>query len=470
MKKLNFIIVMMLAFFINSCNKEDLTPTNEVQLDNGLRNASTKRFHSVYKYLGSGYNVTEEYANDNSAKNQVIDIDKFILVNSTRVIIESPLSQEYIEEYGENAKAYSQMVTNKVDASVSIPVFGKTLSSSFSNSNTTTNKFDAKYIYSSCNLLIKQKRYRFNATANLLKGYLTNDFTQDLQTLSPQQIVEYYGTHVLFDIFTGAKLEIKFQSETTNQDRTYAARIGITSGVKDLFNVDLSNDVNTSFSSKNFNRKLAYKTRGGDPSTSLVGDLNLDQSNPKINFLSWQNSLTVDNSVLVDFSPNSTILIYELVTDPIKKAQLKSYVDQYLIDNQVNLEFIPKPIFRYYNPLKSSHFYTRTSGSYSAFGYGYEGVAFQAYTYKAPNTVPIYRYFNTRIGDNFYSSDPGAPFGYENLGIEFYAYKQQTPGTSPVHRYFNIRNGAHFYTTNFNHLGYGIPGTYVYEGVHFYAL
>ncbi|RXM57273.1 hypothetical protein, partial [Chryseobacterium sp. CH1] len=60
-------------------------------------------------------------------------------------------------------------------------------------------KFDAKYIYGSYNLLIKQKRLRFNATTDMLADYVTPEFTQDLQTKSPQQIVQDYGTHVMVD-------------------------------------------------------------------------------------------------------------------------------------------------------------------------------------------------------------------------------------------------------------------------------
>ncbi|RXM49599.1 hypothetical protein, partial [Chryseobacterium sp. CH25] len=55
-------------------------------------------------------------------------------------------------------------------------------------------------------------------------------------------------------------------------------------------NANVDNDIDTSESNKNFSRKLSFKTRGGDPSKSLVGELNLDQTNPKINISSWQNS------------------------------------------------------------------------------------------------------------------------------------------------------------------------------------
>lgn len=41
-----------------------------------------------------------------------------------------------------------------------------------------------------------------------------------------------------------------FQSETTNQDRERAARVGVKVGVGEVFNINVNNDVNTSESNK----------------------------------------------------------------------------------------------------------------------------------------------------------------------------------------------------------------------------
>lgn len=454
-------IIALVGFALNSCSRETLEDSPSSPQNSILsRTTPTNNFTTAYNYLGSGYDATEEFANENSTGNQIIDINKFLIDYPTRVITEYPLSQEYVEEYGENAQKYSQAVTNKVDIGFSIPIFKQVLTSSFSSSQTSTNKFDAKYIYASYNLMIKQRRYRFNSTASVLKDYLTDDFKNDLLVLSPQQIVQYYGTHVLLDLYTGAKMEVKFQSETNNQDRTYASRVGIKTGVKDIFNIDISNGVDTSSSLMNYNRKLSYRTRGGDPSKGFFGDLNLDQSNPQINISNWQNSSTPDNSVMVDIAKYGLVLIYDLVSDPTKKAQLKVYVDQYLIDNQVNLDYIAQPIYRYYNGGVGDHFYTRTSGGYPS--WGYEGVAFNAYSYKAVNTVPVYRYWNGR--DHFYTTEPGAPTGYSSEGIEFYAFNAQLPGTVPIYRYYNSRTGDHFYVRQA-----GSYNGYAFEGIAFFA-
>lgn len=445
--------------FMSSCSTEELntevTPDRPTAKTNRL-SAAKFAGDGIYDVLGHGYNVAGEYANATAAGFKVIDIDRFKTEQANRLVSENTFSQEYVEEYGENAESYSKMVSTKVNVTAGIPLFKKVLSVGFNSAVTTNNKFDAKYIYGSYNLTIKQKRLRFNATTDMLGDYLTPEFVQDLQTKTPQQIVQDYGTHVALDIYTGAKLDVLFQAETRSQSRDRAARIGVKVGMKDIFDVDVTNDVNTAESSMNYSKKLAYKTRGGDPSKGLVGDLNLDQTNPKINISNWQNSSNASNSVLVDFGNNGLVIIYDLVKDATKKAQLKAYVDQYLIDNKVYLEFNTISIYRYYNGL--DHYYTRNAGSYS--GYSFEGIEFNAFLYKAPNTVPIYRYYNGR--DHYYTRTPGYYQGYVEEGIEFNAFATQQPNTVPIYRYWNGKD--HYYSKS------GVrPSGYTSEGIEFYA-
>lgn len=343
MKKLSFFFTSIVLLFLTSCSTEEFENSNQNENSKKSSGRNSAKFagDGAYDILGYGYNATGEYANSNSSGYQVIDLEKFKNEQAGRLITDNVFSQEYLEEYGENAEAYSKMVSTKVGATAGFSLFKKLISVTFSSSvsNTTTNKFDAKYIYGSYNLLIKQRRFRFNATPALLSDYLTPEFSSDLQNNSPAQIVNDYGTHVAVDIYTGAKLDVMFQSETTNQSREKAARVGVKVGVKSIFDANVDNDVDTSESNKNFSRKLSFKTRGGDPSKSLVGELNLDQANPKINISSWQNSSTPTNAVLVEFGSNGLIPLYEFIKDPVKKAQLKAYIDQYLIDNQVKLDY-----------------------------------------------------------------------------------------------------------------------------------
>lgn len=456
---------------MGSCSSEDLN--NESAPDSPAKSnrLSAAKFagDGVYDVLGHGFNAAGEYANANSAGFKVIDIDRFNSEQAGRLLSENTNTQQYVEEYGENAETYSKMISTKVEATAGIPLFKKTVSVGFNSAVTTNHKFDAKYIYGSYNLIIKQKRLRFNATTDMLADYVTPEFTQDLQTKTPQQIVQDYGTHVMIDIYTGAKMDIMFQSETTNESRDRAARIGVKVGVKSIFDVDVTNDVNTSESSMNYSKKLSYRTRGGDPSKGLVGELNLDQNTPKINISNWQNSSTASNSVLVEFGNNGLVPIYNLVKDATKKAQLKAYVDQYLIDNQISLEYNTTMLYGYQNQADSNHYFTFNTNLQPSSYWTNEGPTFKVFQYKAPETVPIYCYKSTSGADHYFTqASTLQPSSYWNvyMGVAFYAYKEAGAGRIPVYSY-KAKNGSDHYLSVSPNLG---PANYwsIREGIAFY--
>ncbi|CAI8710284.1 MAC/perforin domain-containing protein [Chryseobacterium sp. IT-36CA2] len=470
-KQILFSFSTALMLFMGSCSSEDLnteTSTSDSPAKANRLSAAKFAGDGIYDVLGHGFDAAGEYANANSAGFKVIDIDRFKTEQAARLISENANTQQYVEEYGENAQTYSKMVSTKVDATAGIPLFKKTLSVGFNSAVTTNHKFDAKYIYGSYNLLIKQKRLRFNATTDMLADYVTPEFTQDLQTKSPQQIVQDYGTHVMVDIYTGAKMDIMFQSETSNESRERAARIGVKVGMLKAFDVDVQNDVNTSESSMNYSKKLSYRTRGGDPSKGLVGELNLDQATPKINIANWQNSSTVNNSVLVEFGNNGLVLIYNLIKDPAKKAQLKAYVDQYLIDNQISLEYNTTMLYGYQNQADSNHYFTFNTNLQPSSYWTNEGPTFKVFQYKAPNTVPIYCFKSNSGAHHYYTqSSTLQPSSYWDvyMGVAFYAYKDPAGDRVPVYNYKARNQSDHYLTVNPN---LGPTSYWVKEGIAFY--
>jgi hypothetical protein len=476
--KLRFLnLFLCLSIVIFSCTKQNLKePISSTSLQASSEenagkytppNDSTNNFagDGFYDLLGFGYDATKEFANANSAGFKVINLSALSTALPDRLVTGMINSQEYYENYGADARAYSFYLSSSVDNTLSLPLFKKVLSAGFSSSVTTTGKFDGKYVWGSYNLTIKQKRVSINSDVSTLQNFLTPEFIQDVDTYytNPQVLVQKYGTHVLLDIFTGAKLELLFQSETVNSNRTSAARVGIKVGVATVFGINISNDVNTATSDQNYSRKLYYATRGGNPAFGLTGTLNLDQTNPTINFTNWQNSSTTSNSVLVDIGQAGMFFLYDFIADPAKKSIVKNYIDQYLINNQTFVDHLAIPIYRFYNPSSAKHLYTVSSTTPPS--YNYEGMAFNAFSYQTPNTVPIYRYFNPGNGDHFYTKTLSNPSGYNYEGVSFYAYPTQTNNSGPVYRFYNPGTGDHLYQT----LGTA-PSGYNSEGIEFYAL
>jgi YD repeat-containing protein len=120
------------------------------------------------------------------------------------------------------------------------------------------------------------------------------------------------------------------------------------------------------------------------------------------------------------------------------------------------------PIYRFYNPKNGDHFYTASESERSIVkntnrsGYLPEGIAFYAYNAQVVDSLPVYRFYNSKNGDHFYTiaedekntviSNPQWGYIYEK--IAFYAYASQLNNSSPIYRFYNSATGDHFYTAS----------------------
>ncbi|MGE5755049.1 MAG: hypothetical protein ACM35G_04930 [Planctomycetaceae bacterium] len=76
--------------------------------------------------------------------------------------------------------------------------------------------------------------------------------------------------------------------------------------------------------------------------------------------------------------------------------------------------------------------------------------------------VPFYRYWNSGVGDHFYTTNwwdlAYGRWGWEFEGTECRVHDSPESGTAPLYRYWNPGVGDHFYTTDWNALGTGKYG------------
>jgi len=201
-------------------------------------------------------------------------------------------------------------------------------------------------------------------------------------------------------------------------------------------------------------------------------------SQPKINEVSLAGV-----SVQVDDNPED--FAFELATPDQTPANTE------IITENFSLEFTtPKPptvpVYRYYSSRTSDHFYTTKAaeigttqnGVTGNHGYISEGVGFYLAESQADGYTPVYRFWNDRNNDHFYTanqseSDGVHVHGYKAEGVVGYIATSQIEGTIPVHRYWNSGAKDHFYTTNGNEIGVTEVGAsrngYQYEGVLGYA-
>lgn len=126
--------------------------------------------------------------------------------------------------------------------------------------------------------------------------------------------------------------------------------------------------------------------------------------------------------------------------------------------------------FRYVNTRNGDHQYTTAWSDLplnSNSSWNYQGV--QGYlTFKGvANTKPLYRYYNKNRSSHFYTTnfnELGNGAGdWLYQGISGYVPKLAAADTTNLYRFYNKTNGHHFYTTNRNESGG--TGTWIYEGI-----
>ena len=91
-----------------------------------------------------------------------------------------------------------------------------------------------------------------------------------------------------------------------------------------------------------------------------------------------------------------------------------------------------------------------------------EGEQFKAYSYKAPNTIPVYQFYSTSDRDHYYSTYKATPANFSYEGIAFYATFDSTQ--KPIYQFYSPTDRDHLYST-----WPGTPNKYVAEGIPFYA-
>ncbi|GGB17454.1 MULTISPECIES: MAC/perforin domain-containing protein [Mucilaginibacter] len=322
----------------------------------------------LYDLLGFGYDVTGEYASSNSTTYQVVDIAKIAQAESNRVVTDLNVTQYSESHSGSTAEDYSQNLSYSTGASLTVGAFSGTVSEKFHEFSS----LSSKYSYADASLIIRQKRLRFDAPLSLIKStYLTPVFKSDVNSMTPQQLVTKYGTHVLTDIILGAKLSLYYRSQTTIKDRALSVKAGAEAkGLFGIFGASTNISYQDSLINSNFDQTIYYETVGGDGTKGLFGEIVLDNSAPKISIANWQSSCTRENAAFIQLGNSATniILLSDLIDDPAKSTAVKNYIDQYLANKHVHLSNTLATVksnafYNVYLRLNGTNYVSSTSGS-----------------------------------------------------------------------------------------------------------
>lgn len=331
MKKL-FLFMSWVMLILSGCADEDIIERNSPSFPQSVNTRSAG--DGVYDILGYGYDITGPYLDTKSSRAIVFDTNKLLekgLITPYK-LEESRFrysSGKDVIDFTTNMSSSLQMSTPGILKVIG----GASLNIAFGGNS----HYNSDYSFAYCTQQYIDSRYRISeADINVLKACLTKQFIERLSTYTPEQIVEEYGTHVLKDIYLGAKFEVYYMAKSTSSSKKESINAGLGASLFSLFKMDGKFQYDESLAITNKEQSLYYFTIGGDPAVGVQGSLNPENS-PSIDIGKWMASVKSSTPKFIDVDNNSQsfIPIYELVTDPTKKQTLKAYIDNYIKSKEV---------------------------------------------------------------------------------------------------------------------------------------
>lgn len=480
MKRINLIYTLIAStMLLTNCKKNEIT---QDKLPNNNSEKQASGGDGKWDVLGYGIDVTQDMLETGSMSDaSIFDVNQFAVDfkdknDPSKVVgieVNSVAGGSYDIFTGFSAFEHTKNISTKKsiggDGNVSVPFssdpqaqekklinFTGNFSKNTGDTNNTT--VSSRFSYATFEMWHRVKRIRFTqdvTTATLLK-YLTPEFKNYVATKTATEIVNRYGTHVLLDISLGSRIRINYSgqagTETSETKKTSTVKAGIGVTVLSMFGLNINADktkeeltkLTNETSQKNYNGKYYG---GNNTGTSLSFDSD-GKSTSNFNLASWQQGITDRNAALINI--DRSMFIYDFITDPTKKSQVKAAVEKHIKDRQIT-ELGEVAVYIYNNKKTTDHYFsTVNEPSISEGQYINEGIAFYAFTKPSNGTVPIYSYFSTSEKAHYLSvkNQPSLLGSYVNENkILFYAYDKLAENRVPVYAYSGVYGGDYYFTT-----------------------
>jgi hypothetical protein len=289
--------------------------------------------------LGRGYNViTGKFADPYSLKFPVLSVFKLMADKRLFKTDGSGTETRFVE--GRSAKSYSTEMATKVGVSGGYLYFKGSVNVNFSNSSLT--ETDRRFATLVCDL--SQYKIEIDDRHMNPSDYMDAGFKEDINNpdVSPREIFELYGTHVIRSVKMGGRLDYNATSNSVYNSQTNNFESEVKASFNAAFasaNIRQETSQTTTSASFEENTEIVIK---GYPAYQGSNTLNPDD------YKAWFN-LAQTKPEMVDFGTDRPLIpIYNLATSPIRRSQLKLAYEQYATENQ----YIPPAVVTCINGIR----------------------------------------------------------------------------------------------------------------------
>ena len=199
----------------------------------------------VEDVLCRGYDISGGYADIDSCRDRVLDVN--LLNNYKRVAQRSYNRSESDHFEGEGIKEYTTSIEKKLNIKLSLNVKGFSFTNETNKSfkEDTFSKVGYKYVTQK-DVYVKDAYHvqGYNAPTDLT-GFLTQQFKNDLNNLSADQLVYKYGTHVVLGMKFGTRFCYNMCFRQSSQKKSTATSFSSISSISFKKNGSTENKDNT---------------------------------------------------------------------------------------------------------------------------------------------------------------------------------------------------------------------------------
>ncbi|QIK56065.1 hypothetical protein G7051_17545 [Dysgonomonas sp. HDW5B] len=479
MKKNYLFLIFILGLF--SCSEDRLLNNQD---DSEVSNLTLRTAgDGIYDVLGYGYDITDEYMGETAVKRQVVNIKAFLDAGNMYKF-DNPLVAIITDNtyLGENATAMTKDIMKKTNFNGSVAAFPDDsrakdsetafFSGSVTKNSTSNYSYSSKFSFARADLLKKHRHLFVDSSPLDLSKYLHQQFTEDLKSLTADQIVIKYGTHVMTDITIGGFYKAVYNSSiieetsSSTKSKTVEAGLKVNLGVVGLsLGGSTTTTETTTLNQKNVNWSCNIITVGGTNNGHTITLSPGNASSITLNKTEWAKSVDDKNSKLVELNWNATYPIYHFITDPTKKAQIKDAVQRYIASKKLKVVEV-KPMHQLKSRKTGDTWYVFTKAevdyAVSKWNEQYGGIVGYVLANPDPNTKPMYQLKSRNTGDTWYvytkAEADYAVSKWNDIygGIIAYVLVNSEPNTSPMHRLRSRNTGDTWYAFTKAEVDYAI--------------
>lgn len=287
----------------------------------------------VSEVIGKGYDITGRYANSFSIMSPILNYTQLL----DRLVIHLDSNQ-----YSGENKAVSGSTLSQYQNELSVYAGVEAAYGGFSGEIKTNYQSDktGSSAYSFATKSSKQIKSAFlidkkiSLNMDSLRRFVKPEFVADAGTLKPEDFLKKYGTDVLLGGMWGGRADYNFSAKkTASSDGTNIGAYAEASYHSVYGSAGGSVDVDSKYQ-KSFETSTVYSAvtaRGGNPSTiTSWADLK-----------TWQESITEDNQVFMEFYPGCVLPVYELVSNPEVREKIKSARNSLILEKGIPTDDTP---------------------------------------------------------------------------------------------------------------------------------